>query len=386
VNPRGAVESAGAHAMIGQIIADRYHIEQRIGHGGMGAVYRARHVKIGRAFAVKLLHPDLITNEKMRRRFVREAQLAGTLRHPNVIGVVDVGETPEGVYYIVMEYADGPTLHEIISAGPSSGPRTVAIVKQLCDGLYHAHERGLIHRDFKPENVIVECDHDGFERPRIVDFGIAIVRDPSSNQRERLTTEGLVLGTPHYMAPEHATDAQIDHRIDLFALGVIMYEMLTGVMPFEGSGVEVVRANIMQETPAMASRAPDIEVDPLLEAFTRRLLAKSRDARPATAKVARDLLGLITRDREAAARQLGAPVPSARFAVRHPSVTPPAGLQPRGGSADDMLDTEVSTPAFAFTERVRVRSAISLAPTQLAIALGGAAVILAALLAFVLQY
>ncbi|HEY4240812.1 MAG TPA: protein kinase [Kofleriaceae bacterium] len=289
------------------MFASRYRVEERVGDGAMGTVYRARHIKVGRAFAVKVLHPRLLSDHKVQKRFEREAELAGSLHHINVIGVVDVGETPEGVRYLVMEYADGPTLGDIIGEqAPLPAGRVIALAQQLCDGLQHAHERGLIHRDFKPENVIVERDRHGSETPRIVDFGVAILRDDAASpERERLTTAGLVLGTPHYMAPEHATGQAIDHRIDLFALGVILYEMVSGLLPFDGDGVDVARANLVQDTPPMSVRAPGVQVDPLLEALVRKLMTKSRDLRPPDARAVRRLLDLIERDRPAAAAELG---------------------------------------------------------------------------------
>ena len=277
----------------------------------MGTVYRARHIEVGRLFAIKVLHRRFLGDERVRRRFAREAELAGSLHHANVVSVLDVGETPEGLRYLVMEYADGRTLCELIrETAPMSNTRVISIVRQLCDGLQHAHERGLIHRDFKTENVILEQDRHGIDTLRIFDFGFAILRDEAAaSGSERLTTAGLVLGTPHYMAPELAIDEAIDHRIDLFALGVMCFEMLTGRPPFDGDGVDVARANVVLATPAMSDRAPDLDVDPLLEAFTRKLMMKSRNDRPATAKAARELIDLIERDRPAAARALGVTLP-----------------------------------------------------------------------------
>ena len=300
--------------LVGQVIASRYRIEEVLGSGAMGVVYRAQHVKLARQFAIKMLHPSLLTNAKLRRRFEREAELAATLRHPNVVGVVDVGETSHGLLYIVMEYADGQPLSAMIGESPLPARRVIEFARHLCDGLQHAHEAGLIHRDFKPDNVIVETDRSGVERLRIVDFGIALLRDDAPNQRERLTTAGVVLGTPHYMAPEHAIGEAVDHRIDLFALGVICFEMLSGKMPFDGDGVDVARANLMFDTPAMGVRVPFLDVDPLLEALTRRLMSRNRDLRPPTAKATRDLLDLIATDRAAAAVALGVELPPALLA------------------------------------------------------------------------
>ncbi|HWO23307.1 MAG TPA: protein kinase [Kofleriaceae bacterium] len=317
--------------LVGQVLAARYRILERVGAGAMGTVFRAEHVKIGRKLAVKVLHPRMLENEKFRRRFDREAELAGKLHHPNVVGVLDVGITPEGLRYLVMEYAEGCTLAETIAEGPMGGPRMMSLARRLCDGLQHAHDQGLIHRDFKPENVIVERDRHGDELPRILDFGVAIaLSDFSAGERQRLTTEGIVLGTPQYMAPEQATDKTIDPRIDLFALGVMCFEMLTGVMPFRGTGAEIVRAYLSRPIPPMQQRTPTIDVDPLLEAFTRALLARSPDARPPSAKAARALLELIERDRAAAAAQLGVSLaePSRTVPGSVPIGRAPSGTNP----------------------------------------------------------
>ncbi|HEY1816576.1 MAG TPA: serine/threonine-protein kinase [Kofleriaceae bacterium] len=318
-------DSQQSDKLIGEVLANRYHVEHRLGEGAMGAVYKARHVKVGRPFAVKVLHPRLLTDDKVLQRFEREAELAGRLRHPNVIGVVDVGETTDGLRYMVMDFAEGPDLAQLLNEAPMPPQRIIHLVRQMLEGLFHAHTAGLIHRDFKPENVIIEKDAHGSEMPRIVDFGIAILREggDSSDGPGRLTTNGLVLGTPHYMAPEQAVNDPIDHRIDLFALGIMIYEMLSGKLPFDGSGAEVARANLLLDPPPISVRVPYLEVDPLLEAYARRLMAKSRDARPPTAKVARELLDLIERDRSAAAAQLGVPL----AATREPRTTEP--VKPR---------------------------------------------------------
>jgi len=313
-------------ALIGQVLASRYLIEQRLGEGAMGTVYKARHVKVGRPFAVKVLHKRLLEDLKIAQRFEREAELAGRLRHPNVIGVVDVGETPDGFRYMVMDFAEGSDLATLLAEAPMPPARIIHLARLLLEGLYHAHEAGLIHRDFKPENVIVERDDHDIEVPRIVDFGIAILREggDSTSATGRLTTNGLVLGTPHYMAPEQAVADPIDHRIDLFAMGIVIYEMLSGRLPFDGNGAEVARANLLLDPPRIAERVPYLEVDPLLEAFARRLMAKRREARPATAKAAPELLDLIERDRAAAAAALGVPV---QLGTRTNALTEPVSPQ-----------------------------------------------------------
>jgi serine/threonine-protein kinase len=274
-----------------------------LGRGAMGDVYRANHVKVPRTFAVKVLLPELVKDPKVVARFEREAELAGRLRHRNVTSVIDVGET-DGTRYLVMDFAEGQDLGALMNAQPVEPARAMMLFRQLLEGLEHAHAHDVVHRDLKPENVIVEVAGDD-EIARIVDFGVAILRDGAAGGGDRLTTGGLVIGTPHYMAPELATGKAFDHRVDLFALGVILYEMLTGVMPYEGSGVDVAMANIKIATPPMSLRAPHVTVDPLHEALTRALMEKKPEARPQSARETKALLDLIATDREAAAGVLG---------------------------------------------------------------------------------
>jgi serine/threonine protein kinase len=294
----------------GSVLADRYVIEARLGDGAMGTVYRARHAKFGRPFAIKVLHPSLMQNPKVLQRFEREAELAGRLRHTNVASVVDVG-THQGLHFLAMEFASGETLSSLLADGPMTEVRMLDVAKQLCAGLQHAHEVGLIHRDFKPDNVIVEPVAGGRELARIVDWGVAIVLEAAANSdaEDRLTTKGIVVGTPHYMAPEQARGATMDHRVDLFALGLICFELLTGVLPFEGSGVDVARANLCSPIPPMRERNPEVRVDPVLEAVVRKLLEKHPDDRPASGNAARELFELYERDRASCALFLGVELP-----------------------------------------------------------------------------
>ena len=256
--------------MLGSVVLDRYVVEAALGAGAMGTVYRARHVRVGRTVAIKVMHPEMA---KEAARFEREARLAARLHHHNVAAVIDYAD---GV--IVMEHAAGRPLSELVGA-PMARERVIRIVAQILAGLDHAHAMGLVHRDLKPENIMIDDD----DRVCIVDWGIAVLRD--SGDEARLTTAGLVLGTPMYMAPEQARGEVVDQRCDLFALGVIVYELLAGVAPFEGSGVEVIVANLTQEPPSIATRA-GIEVDPALEAFARRLMAHRADGRFASAHAA----------------------------------------------------------------------------------------------------
>jgi len=300
--------------LIGKVVMDRYQIEAELGAGASGTVYRGRHVKLRRNVAIKVLHEDFADDRTMLARFRREAEAAARLRHPNVIGVLDVGETQDGHQLMVMDLVEGPSLGDLMAAGLPRG-RIINLVRQILAGLDHAHSAGLVHRDLKPDNVIVERDHHGQEVPRIVDFGIAALRTDDAAGAGRLTAQGALLGTPIYMAPEQARGDHVDHRADLFALGVILFEMLSGMTPFEGSAMEIVIANMNEDIPRIAHRAPHANPDPILELFMRRLAARDPDHRFASAHDALAMLDLIERDPADAALQLGQMDVARAFAV-----------------------------------------------------------------------
>ncbi|MBV8762007.1 MAG: serine/threonine protein kinase [Deltaproteobacteria bacterium] len=282
--------------LVGHVILDRYHVEEELGHGAMGVVYRGRHTKLARDVAIKVMHDHLVHERTLVERFRREAQVAGRLHHPNVVGVIDVGELPDKRQVMVMELARGESLASIMER-PMPRSRLVKLVAQLLQGLDHAHAAGLVHRDLKPENVIVE---DG-DVARIVDFGIAVLREPEANS-ERLTDTGMIVGTPLYMAPEQAKDEAVDHRADLYALGVIMYEIIAGQPPFLGSPMDVALAKIREELPELPALPDGAK---LLGPFMRKLAARDRDRRFASAHEALTTLQLIDSDPYAASVALG---------------------------------------------------------------------------------
>jgi len=319
----------------------------------MGRVYRARHTRVSRCFAIKVLHSEHCLRDKMVHRFQREAEAASRLRHRNVVPVVDFGETDDRRFYLVMDYVEGVTMRQLIcDHGPIAAERTLDLLAQLCDGLAHAHGRGLIHRDLKPENILIEPSEDG-ELVHIADFGNARDTAARADDGERLTTQGIVLGTPYYMAPEQATDQELDHRVDLYALGAVLYELLAGVMPFQGSPPAVARMHVVEPPPLIRDRVPGLAVDPLLEALARWLLAKDREQRPQSARQVAGLVRLLRTDRTAAMRAIGAAAGSA---------VPPI---------DDVVTTRRPTAkaAAAPTQRIR-RSSRAPAVFGSAIAIG----------------
>ncbi|MEM9487873.1 MAG: protein kinase [Myxococcota bacterium] len=274
--------------LIGSTFADRYLIEACIGEGGMGRVYRARHARMSRQFAIKVLFGDLAADHRMRLRFTQEGEAASRLSHPNVISVVDVGETPSQQLYLAMDYVEGPSLRTLIAEqAPFETVRAANLLRQLASGLVHAHNRGLIHRDFKPENIVVTRDEDG-EAPKILDFGLARLSENGFDNG--LTTEGTVMGTPAYMSPEHALGGPVDPRTDLFSLGVTLYEMLAGAQPFEGTGAELLQKNITAPPPPIGERVPGLIVDRTLEAMAFKLMAKRPDDRYDSARALLDAI------------------------------------------------------------------------------------------------
>ncbi|HEY0189570.1 MAG TPA: serine/threonine-protein kinase [Kofleriaceae bacterium] len=321
--PRTTLESL---TLIGRVVLDRYVIDSPLGAGATGTVFRGHHRQLGRPVAIKILHEDFADHPTMLARFRREAEAAGRLRHPNLTGVLDVGETADGRSLMIMELVEGPSLRQILDEdAPLPAPRIIALVRHILRGLDHAHAAGLIHRDLKPDNVLVERDAHG-ELPRIVDFGIAALRTDQAVSHGRLTESGILLGTPLYMSPEQARGDQVDPRTDLFALGVILFEMLSGTTPFDGSALEVVVCNMNEDLPWIADRAPRaapkrIE-DLALEGFLRRLAARDLAARLASAHDALALLDIVEDDPADAAVRLGRmDVTRAMDIVRLPSHT-----------------------------------------------------------------
>jgi serine/threonine-protein kinase len=235
-------------ARVGQVIAEKYRLERLLGRGGMGEVYEARHVVVGRRFALKLLHPHLAQGSSAIARFLREARAAGSLEHPHIAAVIDFATTSEGVPFLVMEYLEGRSLGRLLaSEGPLPVPRAVSLLLQICRGLEAAHRAGIVHRDLKPDNLFVVPQPDGSELLKILDFGIAKLIDEPSAQ---LTQSGAVLGTAFYMAPEQARgERQVDFRVDIYALGVIAYELLSGHKPHPGDGYNAILAHILTQPP-----------------------------------------------------------------------------------------------------------------------------------------
>jgi serine/threonine protein kinase len=259
--------------MLGRVIAGRYRLEARAGEGGMGVVYRARHVLIDRVVALKLIRPDLRGETHLRQWMLREARAANRVDHAHIIDIHDIGETEEGELYLVMEYLVGTSLSSELARGPMPLARGVDILEQMCAALARAHDLGVVHRDLKSDNILLSSRGGRKDFVKILDFGLAhLAMDP------RLAPKGAVFGTPEYMSPEQARGDEATAQSDLYALGVLFFEMLTGQLPFRSDDRETLLE--MQRT-AVAPKPRSIKPDvlPAAEAIVIKLLEKERRKR-----------------------------------------------------------------------------------------------------------
>jgi len=228
--------SSATDPFVGRTLDEKYCVEERLGAGGMGAVYRARHLSMDRPVAIKVLHQRLLEDEAARVRFQIEARAAVHLRHSNAVSVTDFGQTSEGCVYIVMELLEGRTLREILSReAPIETARAVSMMLQASDAVAAAHEAGIIHRDLKPSNILVTQSADQPAVVKVLDFGIAMYAPDDDEEATALAQTTSIIGTPRYMSPEQYNGPELTPAADVYSLGIIFYEMLTGMVPFSGS-------------------------------------------------------------------------------------------------------------------------------------------------------
>ncbi len=278
-------------SLVGEVISGRYRIEAELGVGGMGAVYRAEHTLMRKRVAIKVLHPEMTRLPEVVARFEREAMAAAHIEHPNVAAATDFGKLDDGSFFLVLEYVEGQSLRDVIGRGPVEPSRAVHISRQIAAALVRAHGLGIVHRDLKPENVmLVERDGDK-DFAKVLDFGIAKVptaqfdKRKTGGQQKTLTRMGMVYGTPEYMAPEQALGQEVDARADLYALGIILYEMLVGRRPFESDNpVTLLGMQVTKSPPLFQDVAPDLQIPGELEALVMELLEKEAGRRPSDAR------------------------------------------------------------------------------------------------------
>src|SRR5215813_1996799 len=253
---------------LGKTVAGRYRLEARLGEGGMGVVYRARHVLIDRVVALKLIRPDLRGETHLRAWMLREARAANRVDHAHIIDIHDIGETEDGELYLVMEYLVGSPLSGELARGPVPIQRAVDILEQMCAALARAHDLGVVHRDLKSDNILLTQRGGRKDFVKILDFGLAaIARDP------RLAPKGAVFGTPEYMSPEQARGEEAGPHSDLYALGVLFFEMLAGQLPFRANDRDTL-LEMQRSSPAPRPRSIRPDAHPQGEAIALRLLEK----------------------------------------------------------------------------------------------------------------
>lgn len=320
---------------IGTTIDGRYRIDARLGAGGMATVYRATRLLIGDEVAIKILHGEQLLEPAGAERFRREAQAAARLKHPNAVTIHDFGIAQDGLVYLVMELIKGQSLASYIKEhGPLSPPVAADILRQVCGALTEAHENKIIHRDLKPDNIAVSRSGNGDLIVKVLDFGIARMLDTAPAQH--LTLTGTVIGTPHYMSPEQCLAEELDHRSDIYSLGIVVYEMLTGTVPFKATtpvGVAVHHVN----TPPARLRSVNSSIPAALESVVMRALEKKKEHRPPTsaafseefAAAVRESANAPERDDVTVKRAKADDAPTRKIPTPRPATVPKVPAAPR---------------------------------------------------------
>jgi serine/threonine-protein kinase len=246
--------TGGAADMVGNIVADRYRILKKLGEGGMGAVYLAEHVKMGRKSAIKVISKSMAEDPDAIARFNREAANAARINHPNVCAIYDFGETPDGVIYLAMEFIEGESLTDLVNREGALPPRRAArIAHQTAEALAAAHEFGIVHRDLKPDNIMIAKSRDGADFAKVVDFGIA--KAAGGDEKQNVTKTGLVVGTPEYMSPEQLSGDTVDGRSDIYSLALVAFRMFTGTLPFQAETAQEVMIKRLTDQPLRLDEA-----------------------------------------------------------------------------------------------------------------------------------
>lgn len=299
----------------GSLVGGRYRVETVLGDGASGVVYRAEcvearesgepsAVQVGQQVALKVIHRHLARDHQISRRFHREARILRKLRGPNLVPLLDFGETDEGLLFMALEHVQGTPLDVLLKTEKVEPARAVELVRQICCALDVAHSEGVVHRDLKPGNVVVERDPEsGAETARVLDFGLAkVLRGDASQSLTALTQQNMVFGTPEYMAPEAARGDEVDSRSDIYAAGIILYELLTGSVPFDGKNpIAIMTAHLTDTVVPPSERAPDAGITPALDAVVKHALAKKPDERyPSAAALATVLATAQRRPRDVA--------------------------------------------------------------------------------------
>jgi serine/threonine-protein kinase len=289
--------------LVGQVLADRYHIMKKLGEGGMGQVYLAEHVKMGRRSAIKVMNPSMVHDPEAVARFNREAANASRISDAHVCAIYDFGETPEGLIYLAMEFIEGEPLTELIrQEGALPVPRAADIAIQVAAALQAAHDLGIVHRDLKPDNIMLTRGRDGADAVKVVDFGLAkAVGGEAGGQK--VTKTGLVVGTPEFMSPEQLSGDKLDGRTDVYSLGLVFFNMLTATLPFPADSVQEAMIKRLTDEPAeLLEVRPDLHFPAGLQQILDTALARNPvDRYQSAAKFAHDLAAVAGLSRDGGA-------------------------------------------------------------------------------------
>ena len=355
--------------MIGRMIAGRYKIVGLLGRGGMGAVYKARQPAVQRMIALKVLLKEFTDNETVIKRFHQEALAASRLTHPNTISVYDFGQSDDGILYMAMEMLRGEALADALRPGPLSPKRSVHIMRQVCKSLSEAHRNGIIHRDLKPDNIFLTDIQGERDFVKVLDFGVAKLKEYEGKEGT-LTQAGMIFGTPKYMSPEQARSADLDARSDIYALGVILYELLMGAPPYTGENpLSILIAHVNETPKPFREFNPNVDVPPALEAVTLRAMAKEANDRPQTVDDLLEMLDACDEILEGAsydsvAARLPALVPGAGggHSLAGPAIVPEGSdvLSPKKSGDTVVLDENgVPIPGIAGTAGIELTSELA---------------------------
>jgi len=354
--------ASGSASLIGTVIASGYHIQRKLGEGGMGTVYLGEHVKMGRKSAIKVMTQAMARDPEAIARFNREAANAARITHPHVCGIYDFGETEDGLIYLVMEFIEGESLSDLLRREYVLPPRrALTILAQTADALQAAHDLGIVHRDLKPDNIMLARDRDGGDVVKVVDFGIA--KAMTGDQRQEVTKTGLVVGTPEYMSPEQLSGDVVDGRSDIYSLALVFYRLLTGTLPFQADSAQEMLIKRLTDEPlplnqvATGRRYPD-ELQQVMDRALARMPADRHETAIDLARAA-----------QRAARPL---------TVASDEVTEAETQRIMPGRDGAVPATRISRPAAPPTPRTPIPSASVRAPTKkkptVAVILGAAVI------------
>ena len=329
--------------LVGSVIADRYHVISKLGEGGMGQVYLAEHVRMGRKSAVKVMNPSMVNDADAISRFNREASNASRISHPNVAAIYDFGETTDGIIYLAMEFVEGEPLTTLIEKqGALPAARAASIVRQTGEALAVAHDLGIVHRDLKPDNIMIAKDREGADCVKVVDFGIA---KAANSDVQKVTRTGLVVGTPEYMSPEQLAGDPLDGRSDIYSLALVAFNMLTGRLPFPSETAQESMIMRLTERPrTLSEMKPNINWPPALQAVLDKGLARdARERYTSASEFGRDLSAALERvpqtvETEAKTSIIAsAAVPATRVAPAPTRIADTAGLIVKSRSKAPLL-------------------------------------------------